>query len=149
MRVLAAAAFLFVTAAALAAQPFFITIEKVELKNAAGQWVTVIRPDRRLDLTQEEPVIRFFNNGRIAPGEYVNVRVSLLAEEGTTKPVTLERASDYAPAVIIRKGTFVGVSFDFDWEREARLSAETIREVRLTADQDERTDKGDIIKIWS
>ncbi|HTL71393.1 MAG TPA: hypothetical protein VL404_08900 [Candidatus Eisenbacteria bacterium] len=57
---------------------FAVTIEKVELKNAQSEWITIIRPDRLVDLINEEPVVSFFNNdGRIPAGRYVNFRVTL------------------------------------------------------------------------
>ena len=123
---------------------FFITIEKVELKNSSGEWVTVIRPDKRVDLAQEEPAVRFFNNGRILPDDYVNVRVTLNDVGAGTRiaRTTLERATDYQPPVSIKKGTFVGVSFLFDWEVSRRISQDTIKQVKLVVDQDERVDEG-------
>ena len=135
----------------LALFSFFITIDRVELKNASGEWVTVIRPDRRVDLTQQEAVVRFFNNGRIPAGRYTNVRVSLTEEEGTKKKRIFERSSDYSPSVLIQKGAFVGVSFSFSFGVDAQkpFSAETVKEVRLVVDQDERIDGSDKIKTWS
>ena len=100
----------------------FITIDQVELKKTSGEWVSVTRPDRRLDITQEEPAIRFFNNGRIPPGDYSNVRVHFTAEEETRKQLTLERVEDYAPALAIKKGSFIGVTFSFDWMDGERIS---------------------------
>lgn len=134
---------------AQAAEPFFITLDQVELKNSESQWITVIRPDRRLDLAKEDPAIRFFNNGRIPSGEYTNVRVHFTAEEDGKKAMTLERAEDYSPALTVKKGTFIGVAFSLDGSPAERLSARTVKEVRLIADQDERIDGGDRIKLWS
>ena len=128
---------------------FFITIDSVELKNEAGDWITVIRPDKRLDLASEEPAVRFFNNGRIPPGDYANVRVHFTAEEEPTRKMTLERKSDYSPPVSIGPGTFVGVSFAFDWKDGGRVSEQTLREVRLVTDNEERVDGSDRIKLWS
>ena len=124
----------------------FITLDQVELKNAEGQWVTVIRPDRKIDLSQEEPAVRFFNNGRIPAGSYSNVRVHFTPED--QKQLILERLSDYEPALPVKKGTFIGISFAFDWQAPA-LSEKTIKEVKLTVDQDERIDGSDKIKLWS
>lgn len=133
-----------------AAESFFITIQKVELKNASGEWVDVIEPDRRLDLTIDEPTVSFFNNGRIAPGDYSNVRVSLISEEDGLKKVFLERNEDYEPALSVLRSSFVNVSFEFDpAQTPMRLASETIKEVRLTVDSQERLDAGDSIKIWS
>jgi len=57
---------------------FIITIQSVQLKNNTGQWITVIEPDRRVDLVDEEASISFFNNtGRVPPGNYINYRIVL------------------------------------------------------------------------
>ena len=139
----------------VAAEPFFITIEKVELKNASGEWVDVVEPDRRLDLAAEEPTVSFFNNGRIAPGDYTNVRVTLIDVGADFMPAQraattiLERKNDYAPPLLIKKGSFVNVSFLFDLGSLPQLNEETIKEVRVTVDDQERLDAGDNIKIWS
>ncbi len=127
----------------------FITIDQVELKNKAGEWVTVVRPDRRLDLTQEEPAVRFFNNGRIPPGEYTNVRVRFTPDEAPRKQLNLERLEDYAPSLPVKKGDFIGVSFSFDWREAKPLSTGSIKEVKLIVDEDERVDGGGNIKLWS
>lgn len=133
-----------------AGEPFFVTIQKVELKNASGRWVEVIEPDRRVDLTTEEPTVSFFNNGRIAPDDYLNVRVSLLSGEGVQKKVFLERQTDYIPALSVRKGSFVSVSFEYDpAAKPMRLASETVRQVSLTVDDQVRLDPGEYIKIWS
>jgi hypothetical protein len=140
---------LFCMNTAFCAGSFFITIEKVELKSARGEWLTVIEPDRRLDLAEEEPRVTFFNNGRIPAGDYTNVRLALMAEEASTKKVTLERKTDYDPPLSIKKGAFVNVSFALDLERASRVSADTVRRVNVTVDQDERVDGGDNINVWS
>lgn len=57
---------------------FVVTLKKVELKNNTGQWITVIEPDRRIDLVNEEASVSFFNNGgRVPPGNYINYRITL------------------------------------------------------------------------
>ena len=131
------------------AEPLFITIDRVALKSISGEWVTVIRPDKRLDLTQEEPVVRFFNNGRIPAGEYSNVRVEFTAEHAPSKKMVLERAQDYRPSLPVKKGTFIGVTLSFDWEKARDFSSGSVKEVRLVVDQAERVDGGDKINLWS
>ena len=128
---------------------FFITIDQVELKSASGQWVTVIRPDRRVDLAAEEPSVRFFNNGRIPAGDYSNVRVRFTPEEGARKQMSLERSEDYEKPIGVKKGTFIGVSFLFDWAGKPGVSAEAVKEVRLVVDQEEHVDGSGNIKLWS
>jgi hypothetical protein len=123
-----------------------ITLDQVELKNAKGEWVSVVRPDKIVDLSKEEPAVRFFNNGRIPAGAYSNVRVHF-TENG--KRWTLERAADYEPALPIKKGTFVGVSFAFEPPSPETVSGDAIKEVTLTVDQQQRVDGSDNIKIWS
>jgi len=93
--------------------------------------------------------VRFFNNGRIPSGEYSNVRVHFTAEEEARKAMTLERAEDYAPPLQVKKGSFIGVTFSFDWKDGVRVSEQAIKEVKLITDQDERIDPGEKIKLWS
>ncbi len=124
------------------AEPFFVTIEKVELKNTAGEWVTVIEPDKKVDLSQGEATVSFFNNGRVVPGKYINVRVRL--DKGL-----VSRAADYTSPLDIKKGSFVNVSFEFDLndKEERKLLAENFKQIQLTVDDDERLDGADKIKI--
>lgn len=124
-----------------ASDPFFVTIQKVELKNAAGEWVTVIEPDKKVDLAQDEPSVSFFNNGRVEPGRYVNVRVRL--DRGV-----LVRSEDYEAPLSIKKGSFVNVMFGFDFTKQAKdLSQDNFKQIHVTVDEDERTDGGDKITI--
>ncbi len=125
-----------------ATEPFFVTIEKVELKNTTGEWVTVIEPDKKVDLSQGEAAVSFFNNGRVHPGKYINVRVRL--DKGL-----VSRAADYSPPLDIKKGSFVNVSFEFDLnnKEERKLVAENFKQIQLTVDDDERLDGADKIKI--
>ena len=58
---------------------YVITIKSVQLKNNTGQWITVIEPDRQVDLVTTEPSVSFFNNaGRVPPGNYINFKVEIL-----------------------------------------------------------------------
>ncbi len=121
--------------------PFFVTIQKVELKNEAGKWATVIEPDKKVDLAQSEPSVSFFNNGRVLPGRYVNVRVRL--DRGV-----LVRSEDYDKPLNIKKGSFVNVAFSFDLRGQAQgLSQDNFKQIHVTVDEDERTDGGDRITI--
>jgi len=74
--------FLFSEIPCLAAGPASVcrvTIQSVELKNTAAQWVTVIQPDKEVDLANQESTITFFNNtGRVPAGRYVNFRIKIL-----------------------------------------------------------------------
>lgn len=129
------------TLSARASEPFFVTIQKVELKDEAGRWMTVIEPDKKVDLAQSEPSVSFFNNGRVVPGRYVNVRVQL--DRGV-----LVRSEDYEVPLSIKKGTFVNITFGFDFAKPARgLSRDNFKQIHVTVDEDERTDGGDKITI--
>lgn len=132
----------------LLALAFFVTVDEVQLKHVSGDWVRVIRPDSRVNLDHADPSVRFFNNGRIPEGRYVNVRVRF-TPDSVGWPLTLERAEDYRVPVDIRKGSFINVSFQLDPALLPQLSPGAVLEVRLTADQDERVDGSDKIKLWS
>jgi hypothetical protein len=76
----AALAFMLAAPSARAEEPdkFVITIAKVELKNADGGWITVLEPDKEVDLMNAEPTLSFFNNqGKVPAGKYVNFRITL------------------------------------------------------------------------
>lgn len=123
------------------AEPFFVTIQKVELKSAGGEWVTVMEPDKKVDLALDEPSVSFFNNGRVPPGKYVNVRVQL--DQGL-----ISRIEDYALSLDIKKGSFVNVSFGFDLAGSSRsLGQDNFKQIQLTIDEEERLDGPDQIKI--
>lgn len=77
---LAAAALMLSAAAVLADEPekFVITIVKVELKSVDGRWITILEPDKEVDLANAEPTISFFNNqGKVPAGKYSNFRITL------------------------------------------------------------------------
>ncbi len=127
-------------------EPFFVTIEKVELESASGEWIKVIEPDRKVDLLTEEPEVHFFNNGRVAPGSYTNVRVQLRLDDHP-HPSFFSRKTDYDPPVAINKGDFIGVRFYFDFSSGKRLLDEsTVYKVRLIVGEDERVDVGSAMK---
>lgn len=57
---------------------YVVTIRSLELKDSRGQWVTILEPDRMVDLVKERPQISYYNNeGRIPAGRYVNFRLKL------------------------------------------------------------------------
>lgn len=56
---------------------YVVTIEKIELKTEEGRWVTVIQPDKQVDLIESEARVAFFNNGRVPEGRYLNFRITL------------------------------------------------------------------------
>lgn len=60
------------------AEKFIVTIRKVELKTVDGRWITVLEPDKEVDLVSAEPTVSFFNNqGRVPAGRYSNFRLTL------------------------------------------------------------------------
>ena len=124
-------------------EPFFVTVERVELKDTAGVWVKIIEPDRRFDLLSEEPVVQFFNNtGRIPAGTYTNVRVTARMDEDP-RAVVFGRKLDYETPLAIARGAFVRVRFLFDLESGSRtLDERSVREVHVSIDEDERQEPG-------
>ena len=113
--------------------PYVITIKGVYLKDGMGEWVKVIEPDRRVDLSQEEPVVTFFNNGgRVPAGEYQNFRVDYLSAEGGS--AKLFSKEDFKKAVAVHKGSFVRVAFNLGLEKNI-----TVKKADLTVDEDHRS----------
>ena len=124
-----------------ASEPYYITLQKLELKSAGAEWVDIIEPDHKVDLLSAEPSISFFNNGRVPGGAYDNYRVTF-EDHGTVKQ--LSRKTDFEKPVVIKKGTFVNITFTFEWEEERPRG---IQEALLIAEGDERLDTGDIMEI--
>ena len=54
---------------------FVVTIESLMLKNSLGEWMSVVEPDKAVDLFSEQGKVSFFNQGRIPQGNYVNFRL--------------------------------------------------------------------------
>lgn len=105
-----------------------VLIQKVELKSADGQWISIIEPDKLVDLETQEPEISFFNNGRVPRGWYGNFRLSLSQRSGQKLVIT--SAKDFKP-VLVQKGSFVAV-----WFGVALLPVnQKIENVGLTVDQ--------------
>lgn len=56
---------------------YTVVLKKLELKNNTGQWVTVVEPDRPVNLAEEEARVSFFNTaGRVPEGHYINFRLT-------------------------------------------------------------------------
>ena len=45
------------------------------LKNNAGEWITVVEPDKQVDLFSDQGKVTFFNQGRIPEGDYLNFKL--------------------------------------------------------------------------
>ena len=106
-----------------------ITIKSVELKNNAGEWFTVIEPDRRVELAKEEPGLSFFNNGRVPEGAYVNFRLTLSGSG--VREISAYR--DFQKPLALRKGSFVGVWVSLDVKEAICLS-----KLSVVVDEDTR-----------
>jgi hypothetical protein len=54
-----------------------MTVKKIELKNKAGDWMTLTDEKAKLDFFLPDPTIVVVNKGKIPPGIYVNCRITL------------------------------------------------------------------------
>ena len=54
-----------------------MTVKKIELKNRAGDWIVLTDEEQPLDLFSQNPSITVVNKGRLAPGVYVNCKITL------------------------------------------------------------------------
>lgn len=54
-----------------------MTVKKIELKNRAGDWLVLTDEEQPFDLFSQNPAITVVNKGRLAPGVYVNCRITL------------------------------------------------------------------------
>ena len=134
-------------ASAASAEPYFITLEKLELEKSDGGWVDILRPDHKVDLLTTDAVITFFNNGRVPADVYDNFRVTF-DDHGRKRE--LSRLERFARPVTVRKGSFMRVVFALDLEKDAAgipIRPTGVRELHLTVDEDERTDPGDTIEM--
>ena len=127
-----------------AVEPYFITLQKLELKKDSGEWVDIVEPDHKVDLRQTEAAISFFNNGRVPAGSFKNFRLSF---EDHGKNREMSRRQDLEAPFLVKKGSFVNVSFGLD------LDNQKVKEAHLTVDDQEFVDPGDKIetkdKPWS
>ena len=136
---------------------YIITIQSVQLLAADGRWVTVIEPDRQVDLLKEEPSVSFFNNGRVEPGEYMNVKIVLSGRvkevdssgvsrytelRGSLDRVEIFKTDCFEKPLVIKKGSFAGVWFTFD-----KIPPSGISEVALAVDQTQTRVSGNEITI--
>ena len=120
------------------AEPYVITLQKLELKKDNGEWVDIIEPDHRVDLNSTEAVISFFNNGRVPAGRFKNFRLSF---EDHQKNRAISRRQDLDTPFVVKKGSFVNVSFELD------LDTRQVKEAHLTVDDQEFVDAGDRLEM--
>ena len=113
--------------------PYVITIKGVYLRNKAGEWVKIIEPDRKVDLSREEAVITFFNNaGRVPAGSYKNFRVEFFGED--LKEIhQLYAKNDFEQGILVKKGSFIHV--DFDLRLEGKILVE---KAKISVDEETR-----------
>lgn len=132
-------------AAPLHAEPV-VHLRKFELKNDAGAWVSVIEPDRLVDLAEEQAKVSFFNTtGRVPEGRYVNFRLTLADDTRTNAVFSVTRAADFAEPLAIRKGSFLFA----DVEPVLETPVRRITEARLTVDERELAMGPEEIRIES
>lgn len=118
-----------------------ITIDEVRLKNEGGEWVAIIKPDKKVDTMDEEPNLSFFNQGLVPPAEYINFEILI---RDTAKPeglIHITGKRDFNP-LPLKKASFVNVYFTLDFENEWH-----IHRVELTVDQTTRVILEDQIAI--
>ena len=122
--------------------PYVITIKGVYLENGAGEWVKIIEPDRKVDLSQEEPVLTFFNNaGRVPAGSYQNFRVSFYGEDLKTLH-QLTAKSNFEKGIAVKKGSFIHVSFDLRLDEKI-----LVEKAKVTVDEDARELSSDLLTL--
>ncbi len=114
--------------------PYVIIIKGVYLKNDAGEWIKVIEPDRKVDLSREEAVVTFFNNaGRVPAGSYKNFRVDFFSAGDSNSVRKLLSKDDFERVVAVGKGSFIRVAFDLKLEQSL-----AVEKADLTVGEDER-----------
>lgn len=121
------------------AEPYFITIQQLELKKDSGEWLSILEPDHRVDLRSTEASVSFFNNGRVPAERFKNFRIRF---EDHGKNTEMFRKTDLDPPFQVNKGSFVNVSFELD------LDSRTVKQTHLTVDQQEFVDAGSNIEMF-
>ena len=134
----------FGTSSGSAAEPYVITIQKLELKEHGGDWVKIIEPDHNIDLMTDDAMVSFFNDGRVPEADFDNFRLTF-NDHGQEREIS--RRSNYDRPVPVRKGSFIHVSFTLEFEgapERVVVRSGRVKELRLTIDdviriEDERT----------
>lgn len=110
-----------------------VTVQSVELKTSDNRWITVIEPDKQVDLTQEEPLVNFINNGRIPPGFYKNFKVVFDVSGIEREKIYFSSFEDWMKPVEVKKTSFIAVRFGLNLE-----DPKDVRWTRVTVDADTR-----------
>ena len=129
------------------AEPYFITLQKLELRTRDAQWVTIVEPDHQVDLMSADASVTFFNNGRVPEGDYDNFRLTF-QDHATTREIT--RKLNYNMPLPVHKGSFIRVWFVLDFERDANeipVRPRNVKELRLTVDDIIRIDDGRTLEL--
>ncbi len=95
---------------------YIILLEKIELKDRTGRWITICAPDTEVDLVKSAPSISFFNDGRIPGNTYTNFRITL---SGVVKIIGRDgdhRTKEQGYAV-------VGLEFPSSRQKECQVSS--------------------------
>jgi hypothetical protein len=127
--------FLALTGSTIAAQEnagsYVITIQNVELKAASGVWVSVVRPDKQVDVATEPAEVSFINHDRVPVAEYTNFRISFLEPSG--KQALLTSVQDFAQSLTVKRTSFIHAAFYLD------LAAHQVKGAAVTVDDQTRT----------
>ena len=135
------------SSAAAHAEPYYITLQKLELRTRDAEWVTIVEPDHKVDLMTADASITFFNNGRVPEADYDNFRLTF-RDSSTTHEIT--RKLNYNMPLPVHKGSFIRVWFVLDFERDANKSPvrpSGVKELRLTVDDIIRIDNGNALEL--
>ena len=154
------AAILWVDLSAAADSPArcVITIKSVQLQKDSGEWLTVIEPDRQVDLVSQEPVVSFFNDGhRVAPGRYRNFKITQLKTinltdkngipflyEAPTDEILISGKNDLEEFLEVKAKSFVSVLFELDL---SFLPPKSIKQVTIAVDTQKAVISGKNIEM--
>lgn len=117
---------------------YVITIENVELKATSGAWVSVVRPDKQVDIANEVAEVSFINHDRVPSAEYVNFRITFLEPSGNRSVLT--SVQDFKNSLTVKKTSFVYAAFYLD------VAAHEVNGAAVTVDDQTHTmTKGDLL----
>jgi hypothetical protein len=123
---------------AFSAESHFITIQKLELKKENGEWLGILEPDHKVDLTNTDAAVSFFNNGRVPPEKFKNFKVTF---DDQGKKTEMSFKKDLDSSLLVKKGSFVSVSFELEEE------SKKVKQMRWVVDAREFVDQGDNIEV--
>ena len=146
-----------------------VTIKSVQLQKESGEWITVIEPDRRVDLVNQEPTVSFFNNGRrVPPGNYNNFKIFLLRTikakddkgidviyEAPHEEIVIDGNRNFLESAQVKRQSFVSVWFELNLsglidhsDSEVSFSPpHTVKQAVVTVDDKQIVIPGENIRI--